>query len=258
MKGPGEFVERLLARCVNMNYPNVKGECENVPYQVRFARMQFYFYKCKNEIYDNYKKGNMIFISFSSYSKFISSANTIINFRPIKDVLYEYPSINIEKFRIPINKDIEDQDYFTVITEIKNPNKIIPYTFSLNQSQNLMSHDELFRFLDFKPLHQYCFGCKSHFDYELNRCSKCKATHYCSRKCQLNHWNEHKKYCSLDYLTKKYIYKCISCNNFFENELKKCGKCKKIEYCSKECLINHWPRHKKYCHDINDDVIVDD
>jgi len=31
----------------------------------------------------------------------------------------------------------------------------------------------------------------------LCKCSKCKIAYYCERKCQINHWNEHKNTCNL-------------------------------------------------------------
>ena len=26
-----------------------------------------------------------------------------------------------------------------------------------------------------------------------------------------------------------------------------CGRCHMIKYCSRECLVAHWPQHKKLC-----------
>lgn len=37
---------------------------------------------------------------------------------------------------------------------------------------------------------------------------------------------------------------CPVCN---EKATKRCGRCQNIYYCSKECQVNHWKKHKKTC-----------
>lgn len=42
----------------------------------------------------------------------------------------------------------------------------------------------------------------------------------------------------------KLVQNCICMK---ENDLKKCTRCYRIKYCSKECQINDWNRHKEFC-----------
>ncbi|PPJ59037.1 hypothetical protein CBER1_01673 [Cercospora berteroae] len=39
---------------------------------------------------------------------------------------------------------------------------------------------------------------------------------------------------------------CAACSSTGE-ELKRCGRCLKVEYCNKECQTAHWKTHKKEC-----------
>ena len=41
--------------------------------------------------------------------------------------------------------------------------------------------------------------------------------------------------------------KCLLCKTTPE-KLKKCGRCRVAEYCSRECQTKDWPRHKNECH----------
>ena len=39
----------------------------------------------------------------------------------------------------------------------------------------------------------------------------------------------------------------INFTNFGENRYKKCSRCQLAYYCTKECQLTHWKKHKKYC-----------
>jgi hypothetical protein len=49
---------------------------------------------------------------------------------------------------------------------------------------------------------------------------------------------------------------CCFCHAFSKT-LKKCAKCKKASYCSKECQTHHWKRHKSICKLIVENFTVD-
>ncbi|KAJ7107687.1 hypothetical protein C8R44DRAFT_986854 [Mycena epipterygia] len=58
---------------------------------------------------------------------------------------------------------------------------------------------------------------------EMSRCSKCKTAMYCSKKCQVEHWSYHKKWCSkvdgsglLDFIEN------VVCNTLFNAVLQAC------------------------------------
>ena len=42
------------------------------------------------------------------------------------------------------------------------------------------------------------------------------------------------------------LNKCEKCLQN-KDKLLICGKCRMVEYCSKECQVSHWPKHKKLC-----------
>jgi hypothetical protein len=44
----------------------------------------------------------------------------------------------------------------------------------------------------------------------------------------------------------KQRYLCKGCKDIFE-EIKLCGKCKEVQYCSKICQSNDWKKHRQYC-----------
>ena len=45
-----------------------------------------------------------------------------------------------------------------------------------------------------KPLE--CASCyRPHSDHKLSRCTRCRCVFYCGKKCQGEHWEEHKKMC---------------------------------------------------------------
>ncbi|KAG2067524.1 hypothetical protein BDR04DRAFT_1104945, partial [Suillus decipiens] len=48
---------------------------------------------------------------------------------------------------------------------------------------------------------------------------------------------------------KMFRVECTQCRMPLERPLK-CGKCKSVWYCSKECQKKHWPIHKPRCHEV--------
>jgi hypothetical protein len=63
----------------------------------------------------------------------------------------------------------------------------------------------------------------------------------CSEKCKLDKMKSMRKETETRMI-------CKVCGNCCEN-MKKCSKCKKTYYCSRECQINDWPEHKKICNE---------
>lgn len=64
---------------------------------------------------------------------------------------------------------------------------------------------------------------------------------HCSERCMKFNKKRHIKDPSLE----GYVG-CAACRRMFK-ELKKCGRCKKIYYCSIECQKADWKEHKKNC-----------
>lgn len=42
----------------------------------------------------------------------------------------------------------------------------------------------------------YCITCRNKDSTNMSKCSKCKTAKYCSKRCQLMDWSEHKKWCA--------------------------------------------------------------
>jgi len=82
---------------------------------------------------------------------------------------------------------------------------------------------------------------------------------YCDRDCQTKDWRDHRNVCvhttsktkqskSSDNF-QEMILMCPACgktNSSDTNHLV-CSRCHNIHYCSKECQVNHWPKHKITC-----------
>ena len=44
------------------------------------------------------------------------------------------------------------------------------------------------------------------------------------------------------------MFSCFNCGK--ENANKKCSKCKSVWFCSKECQVEGWKKHKKNCNEV--------
>ena len=55
-----------------------------------------------------------------------------------------------------------------------------------------------------------------------------------------------KKYADYHKDTKPDVPNCETCGMSYEN-LKKCGRCYSVRYCSEECQTEDWPAHKRVC-----------
>jgi len=48
--------------------------------------------------------------------------------------------------------------------------------------------------------------------------------------------------------TMEKVGKCYGCRNEYPKaKLKRCSRCQAVQYCSNECMKEHWPKHKTYC-----------
>lgn len=50
------------------------------------------------------------------------------------------------------------------------------------------------------------------------------------------------------------LSKCENCLKS-KDKLLVCGKCHSVEYCSKECQVIHWPKHKHFCGLDSDEIM---
>lgn len=86
-----------------------------------------------------------------------------------------------------------------------------------------------------------------------DRCNDCRRVAYCSRACQVAHWQRHKGECrrSLPEITPKAteysIFECSFCHK--ESPGSHCGHCQKAWYCDNDCQQQHWPFHRTECKD---------
>lgn len=87
-----------------------------------------------------------------------------------------------------------------------------------------------------------CLGYDTEITVE-SMCPRCFET-YCCEECRDAHWestsNSHKLYC---------IPICTNCGEQepVRKAFKKCGRCRKSMYCSRECQRTDWYCHKDYC-----------
>ena len=101
-------------------------------------------------------------------------------------------------------------------------------------------------------------------------CVKCNEVVYCSTQCLKADANQHQRSCDpvpfyetpdgkeitfdAEHLQRLQTERenagmvCANCNDIANKEpYKKCAKCKRAVYCSKECQKKHWPVHKTVC-----------
>ena len=117
----------------------------------------------------------------------------------------------------------------------------------------------------------YCNNCRT-FSFTLKMCIKCKQTQYCSKDCQRSHWKIHRQDCrkassevsSTDVVSSltgffsepvsdhksssvaEKFPECSYCKKE-SNILKKCTRCRAVQYCNIDCQRNHWSKHKIDC-----------
>lgn len=89
----------------------------------------------------------------------------------------------------------------------------------------------------------------------VKKCAQCGEVQYCNKECQAKDWPEHKLRCKKNAKcdsAKKLSQvegvemSCAYCGTFSQ-KLLKCGKCRTVEYCGKECQKKHWKTHKNNC-----------
>lgn len=98
---------------------------------------------------------------------------------------------------------------------------------------------------------------------EFQRCSKCKAVTYCSRRCQEDDWPEHKQHCfpkkvrvevegeavTEPHAATAEVSACGACGRAEEEgeKLLLCSGCHSDKYCDRECQRAAWKTHKVTC-----------
>ncbi|KAK7090338.1 uncharacterized protein [Littorina saxatilis] len=127
-----------------------------------------------------------------------------------------------------------------------------------------------------------CAECGQKGDVDtIRRCSACNAIRYCSRDCQKRHWSQHKADCrkvrhrsqhedrseegasdptaaddrkateealaeGSDHDASSPLLTCKKCGRH-AREMKRCGKCEEVTYCSRDCQRGDWTAHKVTC-----------
>ncbi|GFH52341.1 hypothetical protein CTEN210_08817 [Chaetoceros tenuissimus] len=118
-----------------------------------------------------------------------------------------------------------------------------------------------------------CAACKK--DGASRRCIPCRDVgieiFFCNRDCQVKLWKTHKAVCgkaattdaSKNIPSRKEVKEtrklnrqcqktatCQNCNKIASEtgiKMSVCSKCKAVHYCSRECQVAHWPKHKLTC-----------
>jgi hypothetical protein len=103
---------------------------------------------------------------------------------------------------------------------------------------------------------------------KFNKCGACQAMYYCSVECQCVDWPKHKGECEQMKATAEAATKaaaaaaaakaaashtpvvpcCLACSKTSGEggaALSKCSRCLEARYCSRDCQVEDFPRHKK-------------
>lgn len=116
-----------------------------------------------------------------------------------------------------------------------------------------------------------CAQCGGRLSGTRTGCDDCLIVAYCSEKCKGTHRKTHAMSClSSTYSLHRVMQSsvnledrlkfvtdiigrgvvqsdcCEACNQTFSS-LQRCGSCKKAYYCSSQCQLRDWQRHKHYC-----------
>ena len=92
------------------------------------------------------------------------------------------------------------------------------------------------------------------------RCSGCQSIWYCSTEHQHSHWRAHKKPCRRAAAhevaaggTDDGDDTCSGCRSaeVKAEDLFQCSGCRCVMYCSRECQLGHWRKHKKACRKVS-------
>lgn len=86
-------------------------------------------------------------------------------------------------------------------------------------------------------------------------CEKCASVYYCSKACRRAAAEDHKKFCDLRQNEERERHnsrlkkiQCDVCKKVLPcTEMKKCSRCRGVNYCSVECQRQDWIHHKASC-----------
>ena len=85
-------------------------------------------------------------------------------------------------------------------------------------------------------------------------CAGCEVVMYCSKECAEANWRHggHRKECAElkqqrdeAQESRPVATPCGRCGK--AGAVLKCGKCKAVHYCNRECQVGHWNLHKQHC-----------
>ena len=84
-----------------------------------------------------------------------------------------------------------------------------------------------------------CPACGHLFQKRLGSpCGRCQRTRYCTSKCRLADWAQHRDSC---------IARCRVCDEVLVERVCRCARCQGVYYCGAECQGADWPSHRNQC-----------